>query len=76
MRLKGGFGAKQVEEELKETLASDKNEILWGRFGINYNHEEEIFRKGSVVFREVGGRENLFRHGGSFLLTDRAASMN
>ena len=42
-----------MEEELKGTLASDKNEILWGRFGINYNDEKEIFKKGSVVFRQV-----------------------
>ncbi len=54
MRQKGGMGAREVEEELKGTLASDKNEILWGRLGINYNDEEELFRKGSVVFREVG----------------------
>ncbi|RYP54790.1 hypothetical protein DL768_000518 [Monosporascus sp. mg162] len=34
------------------TLAADKNEILFSRFGINYNNEAEIFRKGSVVFRD------------------------
>ncbi|ERF69078.1 tRNA(His) guanylyltransferase [Endocarpon pusillum Z07020] len=50
MRQKGGMGPREVEEELKGTLASDKNEILWGRFGINYNDEKEIFKKGSVVF--------------------------
>lgn len=55
MRLKGGMGAREAEEELKGSLASDKNEILWGRFGVNYNDEKEMFRKGSVVFREVGG---------------------
>lgn len=52
--LKGGMASREVEEELKGTLASDKNEILWERYGINYNDEEEIFKKGSVVFREVG----------------------
>lgn len=36
------------------TLAKDKNEILWSRFGINYNNEEEMFRKGSVVYRNYG----------------------
>ena len=55
MRLKGGMGSREVEEQLKGTLASDKNEILWLKFGVNYNDEEEIFKKGSVVFREVGG---------------------
>lgn len=34
-------------------MASDKNEILFSRFGINYNNEPEIFKKGSVVFRDV-----------------------
>jgi tRNA(His) guanylyltransferase len=51
------MGAREVEEHLKGTLAADKNEILWGRFGINYNDEREIFRKGSVVFREVGASD-------------------
>lgn len=35
------------------SYAGDKNEILFSRFGINYNNEEEIYRKGSVVFRDV-----------------------
>ncbi|CAI4218658.1 unnamed protein product [Parascedosporium putredinis] len=34
------------------TLARDKNEILFSRFGINYNNEPEIYKKGSVVFRD------------------------
>ena len=36
------------------TVAADKNEILFSRFHINYNNEPELFRKGSVVFRDVG----------------------
>jgi len=35
------------------TFANDKNEILFSRFGINYNNEPELFRKGSVLFRDV-----------------------
>lgn len=34
-------------------MAADKNEILFSRFGINYNNEPEIFKKGSVIFRDV-----------------------
>lgn len=34
------------------TVSSDKNEILFSRFGINYNNEPEIFKKGSVVYRQ------------------------
>ncbi|KJX99122.1 tRNA(His) guanylyltransferase like protein [Zymoseptoria brevis] len=48
---KGGLNGTQAELELKGTVSGDKNEILWKRFGMNYNAEEEIFRKGSVVYR-------------------------
>ncbi|KAF7911052.1 uncharacterized protein EAF01_002560 [Botrytis porri] len=49
---KGGFDAKDAEKELAGSLAADKNEILFSRFGINYNNEPEIYKKGSVVFRD------------------------
>ncbi|KAK5046167.1 hypothetical protein LTR84_008624 [Exophiala bonariae] len=49
---KGNMSPTAAEEELKGTVAADKNEILFSRFGINYNNEPEMFRKGSVVFRE------------------------
>lgn len=45
--------AKDAEKELSGTISSDKNEILFSRFGINYNNEDEMFKKGSVIFREV-----------------------
>jgi tRNA(His) guanylyltransferase len=35
------------------TFAADKNEILFSKFGINYNNEPEMYKKGSVVFRDV-----------------------
>ena len=38
---------------LQGTLAADKNEILFSRFNMNYNNEPEIYKKGSVVFRDV-----------------------
>ena len=34
-------------------MAAEKNEILFSQFGINYNNEDEIFRKGSIIFRDV-----------------------
>lgn len=37
---------------MKGTVAAEKNEILFSRFKVNYNNEPEIFRKGSVVFRD------------------------
>ncbi|TVY71550.1 tRNA(His) guanylyltransferase [Lachnellula suecica] len=36
----------------KGSVAADKNEILFKRFGINYNNEPEMYKKGSVVFRD------------------------
>lgn len=46
-----------AELELKGTVSSDKNEILFKRFGINYNNEPMIFRKGSVVYRKYDVKE-------------------
>ncbi|RAH68664.1 tRNA guanylyltransferase [Aspergillus aculeatinus CBS 121060] len=52
MVLQGGMSNTDAEQELKGTVSSDKNEILFKRFGINYNNEEEIFKKGSVIYRQ------------------------
>ena len=51
MVLKDGMSTMEAERELKGTVASDKNEILFTRFGINYNNEMAMFRKGTVVYR-------------------------
>ncbi|KAK3723136.1 tRNA-His guanylyltransferase [Vermiconidia calcicola] len=51
MVLKGGRGNAEAEQALKGTVASDKNEILFSRFGINYNNEPLIYRKGTVIYR-------------------------
>ncbi|OBT39892.1 hypothetical protein VE00_09028 [Pseudogymnoascus sp. WSF 3629] len=48
----GGMDAKAAEAELAGTLAADKNEILFSRFGMNYNNEPDIYKKGSIVFRD------------------------
>ncbi|KAG6128778.1 Glucose-responsive transcription factor [Claviceps purpurea] len=48
----GGLDNKEAERTLAGTLAADKNEILFLRFNINYNNEPEIFKKGSVIFRD------------------------
>lgn len=49
--LKGGMSQTDAELELKGTVSSDKNEILFKRFGINYNNEPVICRKGTVIYR-------------------------
>ncbi|KAK0384114.1 hypothetical protein NLU13_8203 [Sarocladium strictum] len=48
----GGMDAKEADKTLAGTLSADKNEILFSRFHINYNNEPEIFKKGSVIFRD------------------------
>lgn len=51
--LKGGLSNKEAENKLSGTLSSDKNEILFSDFGINYNNEPEIFKKGTIYVREL-----------------------
>ncbi|TGZ84342.1 putative tRNAHis guanylyltransferase [Ascodesmis nigricans] len=50
--LRGGRTEKEAERELQGTVSGDKNEILFSQFGINYNNEPEIFKKGSCIYRE------------------------
>ncbi|OBR10143.1 tRNA(His) guanylyltransferase [Colletotrichum higginsianum IMI 349063] len=37
---------------MQGTVSGDKNEILFSQFKINYNNEPEMYKKGSVVFRD------------------------
>ncbi|KAM7206742.1 tRNA guanylyltransferase [Rhypophila sp. PSN 637] len=48
----GAKDGTEAEQILKGTLSADKNEILFKQFGINYNNEPEMFKKGSVIFRD------------------------
>lgn len=48
---RGGLSEHEAHEKLKGSLAKDKNEILFSQFGINYNNEPEMFRKGSLILR-------------------------
>lgn len=54
MVLKGGMSNTEAEHALKGTVSADKNEILFSKFGINYNNEPLIYRKGTVVYRSYG----------------------
>ena len=60
---KGSMSNTEAEEALKGTVAADKNEILFKKFGINYNNEPEMFRKGAVVFREYEGESGKAAQG-------------
>ncbi|OQR76328.1 putative tRNA(His) guanylyltransferase-like [Tropilaelaps mercedesae] len=44
----GGLSTTAAEERLRSTLSSDKNEILYHEFNLNYNHESAQFRKGNL----------------------------
>ncbi|CAN6674687.1 tRNA(His) guanylyltransferase [Trichomonascus vanleenenianus] len=48
----GGRTTQQAEEELCKTVSSDKHEILFSKFGINYNNEPEMYKKGTTLVRE------------------------
>lgn len=42
----------QAEKRLCGTVSADKNEILFQEFGINYNNEAEIFKRGTLLIRK------------------------
>ena len=41
-----------VEAELSAMDSAAKNEMLWSEFGLNYNTEKAVYRKGSIVVWE------------------------
>lgn len=44
-----GKTTREAEQLLKGSLSKDKHELLFSQFGINYNDEPEMFRKGSFL---------------------------
>lgn len=48
----GGLTNREAEERLRGTFSADKNEILFADFGMNYNNEPAIFRKGTTLLRK------------------------
>lgn len=40
------------------TLSAQKHEILFSRFGINYNEIDALYRRGSILLREGSDSEN------------------
>jgi tRNA(His) guanylyltransferase len=51
--LKGHKTPQEAEKILCGTVASTKNEILFSQFGINYNNEPEMFKKGTILIRDL-----------------------
>ncbi|XP_013788937.1 probable tRNA(His) guanylyltransferase [Limulus polyphemus] len=54
----GGYSPSKAEERLRGTVASDKNEILFSEFGINYNNLPELYRKGTILLRRKVEQEH------------------
>lgn len=40
---------QEAEEKLRGSVSSDKNELLFAEYGINYNDELEQFKKGTLI---------------------------
>ena len=36
---------------MKGSLSKDKHEILFTKFGINYNDVSEVFKKGTIILK-------------------------
>ncbi|ANQ06232.1 tRNA(His) guanylyltransferase [Plasmodium coatneyi] len=58
---RGGYSHQEAYNTLMTTQKKDKNELLFSRFGINYNELPEIFRRGSILMRaeQSGKRDNV-----------------
>nr|CAG4648802.1 EOG090X0AR4 [Polyphemus pediculus] len=50
--LKGSMTPSEAEKKLSGTLAADKNEILFADYGINYNKEPDMYKKGTILVRK------------------------
>lgn len=50
--LKGGLTNTEAEQRLCGTFSSDKNEILFSEFDMNYNNESLMYKKGTILIRK------------------------
>lgn len=50
--LDGGRTNSEAQEQLSGTLSSDKNEILFSQFNVNYNNLPQMYRKGTILLRK------------------------
>lgn len=60
--IKGGLSTREAEQKLMGTSSADKNEILFKEFGINYNNEPEIFKKGSLIYKDEILHIDVYKH--------------
>ena len=60
---KGKKTNKQAENILRDTVSEEKHDLLFNSFGINYNNEQAIYRKGSLLRRdEVVDEEKMKKY--------------
>lgn len=57
--LTSGLTNQEAETELKGTIASEKNELLFSKFNINYNSLPAIYRKGTILLRKQISYDNI-----------------
>ena len=56
---KGGLTPTLAHQRLKGTFSKEKNEILFSQFGINYNNEPEVYKRGTILIRVFGDPADL-----------------
>uniref|UniRef100_A0A336LT21 tRNA(His) guanylyltransferase n=1 Tax=Culicoides sonorensis TaxID=179676 RepID=A0A336LT21_CULSO len=49
---KSGLTCKEAEEKLRGTISSEKHELLFSQFGINYNDLDIMFKKGTILIKK------------------------
>lgn len=49
---KGGLTTQDAHEKLRGSYSSDKNELLFSEYGINYNNEDVMYKKGTILMRK------------------------
>lgn len=50
--LEGGRTQAEATKDLSGTFSSDKNELLFSKFGTNYNNLPQMYRKGTILIRK------------------------
>lgn len=62
---RSGLSNADAEKRLCGTFSADKNELLFAEFGINYNNEPAMYRKGTTLLRKrvavpaLGAKERM-----------------
>lgn len=48
----GNMTTQEAEQRLSKTVSKDKHELLFTEFGLNYNNEPDVFKKGTTIVKE------------------------